>query len=222
VVKLVHATWDANASCAPPECSRTRSTCKVRALDTGDIRGCKKWSHFTVSGLVRQNLAVPAPIFRGLVRLQANLPRAFAAPRSHANVSINHQCPPPRNDPRAWGNNARAATSTSFLGLCQPMSVGPTILAYVKCVSSPSAAGLILARHPSLISLIRHQSNMGFSNDKKADDVEYGGSHLKPEDTNPQGQTDAVFGEIVEGGPNYRSVCSHAVIRDSYQTHIDT
>jgi hypothetical protein len=91
VVKLVHATWDANASCAPPECSRTRSTCKARALDTGDIWGCKKWRHFTLSGLVRQKLAVPAPIFHGLVRLQAKLPRAFAAPRSHANVK--HQPP---------------------------------------------------------------------------------------------------------------------------------
>ncbi|KAF5847286.1 hypothetical protein GGP41_000043 [Bipolaris sorokiniana] len=47
---------------------------------------------------------------------------------------------------------------------------------------------------------------MGFFNDKKADDTEYGGSQLKAEDTNAQGQTDAVFGEVVEGGPNYRSV----------------
>lgn len=162
-------------------------------------------------GLVRQNLAVSAPIFRGLVRLQANLPRSFAAPRSHASVSINHQCPLPRNDPRTWGNNARAATSTSFLGLCQPMSVGPTILAYVKCASSPLEARFILARHLSLLHRIRHQSNMAFSNDKKADDVEYG-AQLKAEDTNPTGQTDAVFGEIVEGGPNYRSVCFRGAV----------
>jgi hypothetical protein len=52
---------------------------------------------------------------------------------------------------------------------------------------------------------------MGFSNDKKSDDVEYG-SQLKAEDTNAQGQTDAVFGEVVEGGPNYRSVCFFALI----------
>jgi hypothetical protein len=52
---------------------------------------------------------------------------------------------------------------------------------------------------------------MGFSNDKMGDDVEYG-SQLKAEDTNAQGQTDAVFGEVVEGGPNYRSVCFYVVI----------
>jgi hypothetical protein len=52
---------------------------------------------------------------------------------------------------------------------------------------------------------------MGFSNDKKSDDVEYG-SQLKAEDTNAQGQTDAVFGEVVEGGPNYRSVCFFVLI----------
>jgi amino acid permease len=46
---------------------------------------------------------------------------------------------------------------------------------------------------------------MGFSNDKMGDDIEYG-SQLKAEETNAQGQTDAVFGEVVEGGPNYRSV----------------
>ncbi|KAL1793804.1 hypothetical protein ACET3X_007225 [Alternaria dauci] len=49
---------------------------------------------------------------------------------------------------------------------------------------------------------------MDFSNDKSnkmGDDIEYG-SQLKAEETNTQGQTDAVFGEIVEGGPNYRSV----------------
>ena len=53
---------------------------------------------------------------------------------------------------------------------------------------------------------------MGFFNDKKADDTEYGGSQLKAEDTNAQGQTDAVFGEVVEGGPNYRSVCFRVMI----------
>ena len=54
---------------------------------------------------------------------------------------------------------------------------------------------------------------MGFSNEKMGDDIEYG-NQLKAEDTNPQavGQTDAVFGEVVEGGPNYRSVCSHVAI----------
>jgi hypothetical protein len=52
---------------------------------------------------------------------------------------------------------------------------------------------------------------MGFSNDKMGDDIEYG-SQLKAEETNAQGQTDAVFGEVVEGGPNYRSVCLHVAI----------
>jgi hypothetical protein len=65
--------------------------------------------------------------------------------------------------------------------------------------------------HLLLISRIRDQNNMGFSNDKKSDDMEYG-SQLKAEDTNAQGQTDAVFGEVVEGGPNYRSVCFYVVI----------
>lgn len=46
---------------------------------------------------------------------------------------------------------------------------------------------------------------MGFLTEKKSDDVECG-SQLKAEETNPQGQTDAVFGEVVEGGPNYRNV----------------
>jgi hypothetical protein len=50
---------------------------------------------------------------------------------------------------------------------------------------------------------------MGFFNEKKGEDVEHG-SELKPDDsTNIQGQTDAVFGEVVEGGPNYRNVCLH-------------
>ena len=52
---------------------------------------------------------------------------------------------------------------------------------------------------------------MGFFNEKKGEDVEHG-SELKPDDsTNIQGQTDAVFGEVVEGGPNYRNVCLHTI-----------
>lgn len=47
---------------------------------------------------------------------------------------------------------------------------------------------------------------MGFFNEKSGNDVETG-SELKPNETNTQGQTDAVFGEVVEGGPNYRNVC---------------
>lgn len=47
---------------------------------------------------------------------------------------------------------------------------------------------------------------MGFNNEKAGEDVELG-SELKPDMTNTQGQTDAVFGEVVEGGPNYRNVC---------------
>lgn len=48
---------------------------------------------------------------------------------------------------------------------------------------------------------------MSFFNEKKGEDVEHG-SELKSNDsTNIQGQTDAVFGEVVEGGPNYRNVC---------------
>ncbi|KAG9203086.1 hypothetical protein G6514_003609 [Epicoccum nigrum] len=46
---------------------------------------------------------------------------------------------------------------------------------------------------------------MGFRNEKASEDVEYG-AELKPDETNTQGQTDAVFGEVVEGGPNYRNV----------------
>lgn len=47
---------------------------------------------------------------------------------------------------------------------------------------------------------------MGFINDTKGEDIEHG-SELKPDDsTHIQGQTDAVFGEVVEGGPNYRNV----------------
>lgn len=77
-------------------------------------------------------------------------------------------------------------------------------------------ARLILVRHLLLIPRNTHQGDMGFSNDKISDDkmgndLEYG-AQLKPEDTNPTGQTDAVFGEIVEGGPNYRSVCFHTMI----------
>lgn len=49
---------------------------------------------------------------------------------------------------------------------------------------------------------------MVFFTEKKGEDVEYG-SQLKAEETNPQGQTDAVFGEVVEGGPNYRNVGFH-------------
>lgn len=46
-----------------------------------------------------------------------------------------------------------------------------------------------------------------FKSEKSVEDVE-NGSELKPDDsTNIQGQTDAVFGEVVEGGPNYRNVC---------------
>lgn len=47
---------------------------------------------------------------------------------------------------------------------------------------------------------------MGFRNEKANEDVEYG-AELKHDETNTQGQTDAVFGEVVEGGPNYRNVC---------------
>jgi hypothetical protein len=48
---------------------------------------------------------------------------------------------------------------------------------------------------------------MGFFNEKTGEDMEHG-AELKPDDsTNIQGQTDAVFGEVVEGGPNYRNVC---------------
>jgi len=47
-----------------------------------------------------------------------------------------------------------------------------------------------------------------FKSEKGVEDVE-NGSELKADDsTNIQGQTDAVFGEVVEGGPNYRNVCS--------------
>lgn len=52
---------------------------------------------------------------------------------------------------------------------------------------------------------------MGFSNEKMGEDIEYG-SQLKAEETNAQGQTDAVFGEVVEGGPNYRSVSFQVAI----------
>ena len=62
-----------------------------------------------------------------------------------------------------------------------------------------------------LIPRIRKQNNMGVSNDKMDDDIEYG-SPLKDEDTNTQGHTDAVFGEVVEGGPNYRSASFHRMI----------
>lgn len=88
-----------------------------------------------------------------------------------------------------------------------PADVGRADDFCIKCVPSSFEATLILACHLHLIPRIRHQNNMGFFNDNKAEDTEYG-SQLKPEDTNAQGQTDAVFGEVVEGGPNYRSVCS--------------
>ncbi len=59
---------------------------------------------------------------------------------------------------------------------------------------------------------------MGFFKEKGVEDVE-NGSELKPDDaTNIQGQTDAVFGEVVEGGPNYRNVSIIFVypVPDSY------
>lgn len=47
---------------------------------------------------------------------------------------------------------------------------------------------------------------MGFFNEK-GEDVE-NGAELKMDDSAVvQGQSDAVFGEVVEGGPNYRNVC---------------
>jgi hypothetical protein len=82
--------------------------------------------------------------------------------------------------------------------------VGPADDFCIKCASSFEVI-LILVCHLLLIPRIRDQNNMGFSNDKMGDDIEYG-SQLKAEETNAQGQTDAVFGEVVEGGPNYRSV----------------
>lgn len=45
---------------------------------------------------------------------------------------------------------------------------------------------------------------MGFFNEKNGD-VEHD-AELKNQTSNFQGQTDAVFGEVVEGGPNYRNV----------------
>jgi hypothetical protein len=45
-----------------------------------------------------------------------------------------------------------------------------------------------------------------FSESKKAPDEEYGSDVLASERSNVQGQTDAVFGEMTEGGPNYRNV----------------
>lgn len=59
------------------------------------------------------------------------------------------------------------------------------------------------------VPLYPRLDNMGFfKSEKSVEDVE-NGSELKADDsTNIQGQTDAVFGEVVEGGPNYRNVCS--------------
>jgi hypothetical protein len=162
-------------------------------------------------GLARQNLAVPAPNFSGSMRLQTNPSRSFAAPGSFVSASINHQCPPLRGDPRTWGNNGRAVGDLHIVPASVPADVGRADEFCIKCVPSSFEAVLILACHFLLIPRIRHQSDMGFSNDKMGDDIEYG-SQLKAEDTNAQGQTDAVFGEVVEGGPNYRSVCSHAAI----------
>lgn len=48
-----------------------------------------------------------------------------------------------------------------------------------------------------------------FSESKKATDEEYGSEALASEQSNVQGQTDAVFGEMTEGGPNYRNVCAY-------------
>jgi hypothetical protein len=47
---------------------------------------------------------------------------------------------------------------------------------------------------------------MGFFNEKKGMDMENGADLKADDSTNIQGQTDAVFGEVVEGGPNYRNV----------------
>lgn len=142
------------------------------------------------------------------MRLQTPLSRSFAAPGSFASVSINHRCPPPRG---TWGNNGRAVGDLHIVPGSVPADVGRADDFCIKTVPSPFEAILILACHLLLIPRIRHQSNMGFSNDKRGDDIEYG-SQLKAEDTNAQGQTDAVFGEVVEGGPNYRSVCFYVMI----------
>lgn len=45
-----------------------------------------------------------------------------------------------------------------------------------------------------------------FSESKKATDEEYGSDVITSEQSHVQGTTDAVFGDISEGGPNYRSV----------------
>jgi hypothetical protein len=55
---------------------------------------------------------------------------------------------------------------------------------------------------------ILHFTMGNFSESKKVTDEEYGSDIIAPEQSNVQGTTDAVFGEISEGGPNYRSVCS--------------
>ena len=93
-----------------------------------------------------------------------------------------------------------------------PADVGRADEFCLKCVPSSSFdAILFLVYHLFLIPWTRQRSDMGFSNEKMGEDIEYG-SQLKAEETNAQGQTDAVFGEVVEGGPNYRSVRFHVAI----------
>lgn len=125
-------------------------------------------------------------------------------------MSTNHQCPPPQVDSHTWGNNGRAVGDLRIVPGTVLSDVGRADDFCIKCVTSPFETLLIVVCHLLSISRIRDQENMGFSNDKMGDDIEYG-SQLKAEDTNAQGQTDAVFGEVVEGGPNYRSVCFFCV-----------
>jgi hypothetical protein len=110
-----------------------------------------------------------------------------------------------------WENNGRAVGDLHIVPGPVSADVGRADDFCIKRVPSSCEAILIFAFHLLLIPQIRYQSNMGFSNDKMGDDIEYG-SQLKAEDTNAQGQTDAVFGEVVEGGPNYRSVCFYVMI----------
>jgi hypothetical protein len=111
---------------------------------------------------------------------------------------------------RTWGNHGRAVGDLRVAPGTVPADVGPADDFCIKCASSFEVI-LILVCHLLLIPRIRDLNNMGFSNDKMGDDIEYG-SQLKAEETNAQGQTDAVFGEVVEGGPNYRSVSFYCVI----------
>lgn len=99
-------------------------------------------------GLVRQNLAVPAPKFCGSMRLQTNPSRAFAAPGSFASVRA-HQ-PPLRRDPRtwcAWGNNGRAVGDLHIVPGSVPADVGRADDFFIRCVPSSFETILILACH---------------------------------------------------------------------------